>query len=198
MITNNPANMSVRGASTETTRFYMDSLMSFLVKSSQTTNGLCLLEYRSHPGHEPPPHIHLDQDEAFYLLEGELEVYCMGQVVTARAGEALFLPRNQAHAWYVMSPKIRTLIMTNPGGMDEYFEANLVRGVASIQNTNAHQGNGFCFSLIYTTHIFCISSVMLHCLSHGSRNPGGLPRSMVSCFESRNREANDLPLDALL
>jgi hypothetical protein len=44
MITNNPANMSVRGASTETTRFYMGSLMSFLVKSSQTANGLCLLE----------------------------------------------------------------------------------------------------------------------------------------------------------
>ena len=47
----------------------------------------------------------------------------MGQVETAMAGEALFLSRNQAHAWYVMSPKIRTLIMTNPGGMDEYFEA---------------------------------------------------------------------------
>ena len=123
MIANNPANMSVRGASTETTRFYMGSLMSFLVKSSQTENGLCLLEYRSQPGHEPPPHIHLDQDEAFYLLEGELEVYCMGQVETAMAGEALFLSRNQPHAWYVMSPKIRTLIMTNPGGMDEYFEA---------------------------------------------------------------------------
>src|SRR5258708_29837418 len=65
MITNNPANMSVRGASTETTRFYMGSLVSFLVKSSQTRNGLCRLEYRSQPGHEPPPHIHLDQDEAF-------------------------------------------------------------------------------------------------------------------------------------
>jgi hypothetical protein len=47
----------------------------------------------------------------------------MGQVTTARAGEALFLPRNQAHAWYVMSPIIRALIMTNPGGIDEYFEA---------------------------------------------------------------------------
>jgi hypothetical protein len=78
MITNNPPNPSVRGASTETTRFYMGSLMSFLVKSSQTRNGLCLLEYRTQPGHEPPPHIHRDQDEAFYLLEGELEVYCMG------------------------------------------------------------------------------------------------------------------------
>jgi quercetin dioxygenase-like cupin family protein len=123
MIINNPPNLSVRGASTETTRFYMGSLMSFLVKSSQTRNGLCLLEYRSQPGHEPPPHIHLDQDEAFYLLEGELEVYCLSQVETVRAGEALFLPRNQAHAWYVMSPKIRALIITNPGGMDEYFEA---------------------------------------------------------------------------
>ena len=123
MIKNNSADMSVRGASTETTRFYMGSLMSFLVKSSQTESGLCLLEYRSQPGHEPPPHIHIDQDEAFYMLEGELEVYCMGRVVTARAGEAVFLPRNQAHAWYVMSPTIRILIMTSPGGMDEYFEA---------------------------------------------------------------------------
>jgi hypothetical protein len=71
-------------------------------------------------------------------------------------------------------------------------------GVASIQkqNTNAQQGNGIF--LINITHIFCVLSVMLHCLSHGSRNPGGLPRSMVSCFESRNREASDLPLDALL
>src|ERR1700674_3394882 len=80
MITNNSPSFLVRGASTETTRFYMGSLMSFLAKSDQTRNGLCLLEYRSQPGHEPPPHIHLDQDEAFYLLEGELEVYCMGQV----------------------------------------------------------------------------------------------------------------------
>lgn len=123
MNTNHSTQMSVRSATVETTSFYMGSLMSFLVKSSQTGNGFCLLEYRSEPGHEPPPHLHIDQDEAIYLLEGELEVYCVGQVTTARAGEALFLPRNQAHAWYVMSPIIRALIMTNPGGIDEYFEA---------------------------------------------------------------------------
>ena len=70
----------------------MGSLMSFLVKSSQTRNGLCLLEYRSQPGHEPPPHIHLDQDEAFYLLEGELEVYCMGQVGDGEGGRSVISP----------------------------------------------------------------------------------------------------------
>src|ERR1700724_3167887 len=80
MITNNPANLSVRGASTETTRFYMGSLMSFLVKSSQTRNGLCLLEYRSQPGHEPPPHIHLDQMRRFTSLRASLRCTAWGQV----------------------------------------------------------------------------------------------------------------------
>ena len=122
MNTNHSATMPVRGATMETTRFYMGSLMSFLVKSSETQNSLCLVEYRSRPGHEPPPHIHLDQDEVFYLLEGELEVYCLGQVRIVRAGEAMFLPRNQAHAWYVTSSTIRALVMTSPGGLDGYFE----------------------------------------------------------------------------
>jgi hypothetical protein len=58
-------------------------------------------------------------------------------------------------------------------------------GVASIQNTNAQQGNGIF--LIPITHIFCVLSVMLHCLSHGSRNPGGLPRS-VSGVEDPERK----------
>jgi len=122
MNTSHSATMTVRGATTETTRFYMGSLMSFLVKSSETQNSLCIAEYRSRPGHEPPPHIHLDQDEVFYLLEGELEVYCLGQVRIVRAGEAVFLPRDQAHAWYVTSSTIRALVMTSPGGLDGYFE----------------------------------------------------------------------------
>jgi hypothetical protein len=69
-------------------------------------NGLCLLEYRSQPGHEPPPHIHLDQDEAFYLLEGELEVYCMGQVVTtyALADPALAIATGKKHGIKILTP----------------------------------------------------------------------------------------------
>lgn len=123
MIATQTTDFFARGANTETTRFYMGSLMSFLVKSIETEKSFCLLEYRSQPGNEPPPHLHFDQDEALYLLEGELEVYCLGQVKTARAGEAVFLPRHQAHAWYVLSPTVRMLILTQPGGLDEYFEA---------------------------------------------------------------------------
>ena len=50
-----------------------------------------------------------------------------------------------------------------------------------------------------TQHIYIVFFYsILHSRSHGARNPGGLPRSMVSCFESRNREASDFPLEALL
>ncbi len=122
------ADFFVRSAVTETTRSYMGSLMSFLVTSVETENRFVLLELRMKPGNEPPPHIHYDQDEVYYILEGELEVYCMGEVRTVQAGETIFLPQNQAHAFYYLSPTLRFLALLQPGGpdgygLDGYFEA---------------------------------------------------------------------------
>jgi hypothetical protein len=50
--------------------------------------------------------------------------------------------------------------------------------------------------LFYPTHMYCVFSMMLHCPSYGSRDPGGFRRSLVPCFESRNSEASDLSLGA--
>ncbi len=47
----------------------------------------------------------------------------MGEVRTVRAGETIFLPRNQAHAFYYLSPTLRFLALVQPGGLDGYFEA---------------------------------------------------------------------------
>jgi quercetin dioxygenase-like cupin family protein len=117
------ADFFVRSAVPETTRSYMGGLMTFLATSAETENRSLLLEIRTVPGAEPPPHLHYEQDEVYYILEGELEVYCMGQVRTARAGEMVFLPRMQAHAFYFISPILHFLAWVQPGGMDGYFEA---------------------------------------------------------------------------
>lgn len=112
------------GPAVENSLFYMGSLMSVLVPTERTGGAFGMTEYRSRPGHEPPPHLHLGQDELLYLLEGEIEAYTPTlTAATVKAGEALFLPRDQAHAWYVTSPTLRMLIMTNPPGIDEYFTA---------------------------------------------------------------------------
>ncbi|WGV25831.1 cupin domain-containing protein [Halotia branconii] len=120
---NQTADFFVRSAVLETTRSYMGGLLTFLATSAETGNRSFLLEVRTVPGAEPPPHLHYEQDEVFYILEGEIEVYCMGQVRIARAGEMVFLPRMQAHAFYFLSPTLRFLALVQPGGIDGYFEA---------------------------------------------------------------------------
>ncbi|MBW4617287.1 MAG: cupin domain-containing protein [Desmonostoc vinosum HA7617-LM4] len=119
---NQPADFFVRSAVPETTRSYMGGLLTFLATSAETGNRSFLLEVQTVPGAEPPPHLHYEQDEVFYILEGEIEVYCMGQVRIARAGEMVFLPRMQAHAFYFLSP-LHFLALVQPGGIDGYFEA---------------------------------------------------------------------------
>jgi quercetin dioxygenase-like cupin family protein len=117
-----PTKAFAAGAEVENSLFYMGSLMSVLASTKQTGGAFSLLEYRSQPGGEPPPHIHVGQDELLYVLEGEIEAYTP-DLTAARvgAGQAVFLPRDQAHAWYVTSPKLRMLILTNPAGLDDYF-----------------------------------------------------------------------------
>ncbi|KAB0677541.1 cupin domain-containing protein [Aureimonas leprariae] len=122
-----------RGASVENSLFYMGSLMSVLASTDETGGAFSLLEYRSQPGHEPPPHIHLGQDEILYILEGEIEAYTADlTAAVVGAGQSLFLPRDQAHAWYVTSPRLRMLIMTNPAGIDSYF-ATMAEPATSLE-----------------------------------------------------------------
>jgi quercetin dioxygenase-like cupin family protein len=119
-----PTSPFAAGARVENSLFYMGSLMSVLASTKATGGAFSLLEYRSQPGHEPPPHIHVGQDELLYLLEGEIEAYTPDlTAVRVGAGQSLFLPRDQAHAWYVTSPTLRMLILTNPAGIDDYFSA---------------------------------------------------------------------------
>jgi quercetin dioxygenase-like cupin family protein/catechol 2,3-dioxygenase-like lactoylglutathione lyase family enzyme len=68
-----------------------------LLHGEQTGGHLSVTEIAVPPGSGPPLHTH-DFDEAFYMLEGELVFQVADVLVTRRAGEASFAPRNVAHA----------------------------------------------------------------------------------------------------
>ncbi len=124
MTTNQTTNFFTRRAGLGTTRAYMGGLQTFLVTSAESDNRLFFVEVQTRPGAEPPPHIHEEQDEVFYILEGEMEVHCGEQVRTARAGDAVFLPRQRAHAFYFLSSPLRFLASVLPGnGLERFFEA---------------------------------------------------------------------------
>jgi mannose-6-phosphate isomerase-like protein (cupin superfamily) len=70
-------------------------------------------------GTEPPPHVHAREDELFYLLSGNMNIYVDGEVFSLTAGECMFLPRLTPHAFRVTSEEMHTLAFLTPGGFLE-------------------------------------------------------------------------------
>src|SRR6266516_819551 len=65
-------------------------------------------------GFASPLHVHHDEHEAFYILEGTAEVHCGDEVFHVAPGSFVLLPRGIPH-WHQVSSDapMRRLVMTN-------------------------------------------------------------------------------------
>lgn len=102
-------------------RSYQGGFFKTLISPAQTGNAMALIEFTLPKGAEPPPHIHQDEDETFYVLEGELSVRISDTVTTLKAGDAVFAPRNEPHAFTILSGTIKMLNLVTPGTLWNYF-----------------------------------------------------------------------------
>ena len=68
----------------------------------------------------PPLHVHRREDEAFYVLEGELSLHLPGRSLTLGAGEAFLAPKDVPHAYRVESETARWLAIATPAGFDDF------------------------------------------------------------------------------
>ena len=71
--------------------------MKLLLSGADTGNQFALLENTSAGVSQTPVHIHADDDETVYMIEGEMEAVIGGQRHVIRAGETVFLPRGVPH-----------------------------------------------------------------------------------------------------
>jgi len=95
-----------------------------LVSSEQTGGASCILRMFASPGYDVPQHTHHFEDEIFIVESGELEVNRGGEIIRARVGGAVFLPKNIPHAPKVVgSQRAQVLVICIPGGFDNYFAA---------------------------------------------------------------------------
>ncbi len=74
------------------------------------------------PGEEPPLHVHKNEDEWFYVLEGEMTFHVGGENYPGGAGAFVSLPRGIPHTFSVESPAARFVVMNTPGGFERMFE----------------------------------------------------------------------------
>ena len=99
-----------------------DLRTNVLLRSEQSGNHVSMIEIVVPAQHAGPPlHTH-EFDEAFYVLEGELIFQVEDELITKRAGELAFVPRNVAHALANHSDaEARYLLVCTPAGLERHF-----------------------------------------------------------------------------
>jgi quercetin 2,3-dioxygenase len=100
---------------------FRGGVITFHADSTDTSGQFALLETKGGPGGEPPLHVHRNEDELFYVLEGQLKVLRGNEEITLGPGQSAFLPRNVAHTFKIASSYARFLNYITPGGFEAYF-----------------------------------------------------------------------------
>src|ERR1700761_5728619 len=108
----------VASAATVPGYWQLDILWSPLVRSEQTRGAYSLMEQLMPAKAGPPPHVHAQGDELFYILDGELALQLGDEVVHGTTGQLIRVPAGTPHAFAVRSDTARVLNFYVPGMLD--------------------------------------------------------------------------------
>lgn len=109
---------------------------TFLVTGAQSNGAYFIMEAIVPPGGGPPPHIHRREQEAFYLLDGTLDIRMGDEVVQASTGDFVHIPCGTVHGFRnTGSTAARLLLTFSPGGLEGFFEDTLER----VQDRSSEQ-----------------------------------------------------------
>ena len=97
--------------------WFLNALHLLLAHNESGEGAYSLIHLTAPPGLETPYHLHHVEDEAFYVLDGELTVIRDGEKIVVGPGSYIFLPRGVPHGFRSTSEKdSRVLIHVIPGG----------------------------------------------------------------------------------
>ena len=98
--------------------WWIGMLATIKATTEQTGGQYTLVEVLAPEGFASPLHVHHSEDEAFYILEGEMTFYVGDQTLKAHPGSFLFGPREVPHAFAVDSGPARLLFVLSPAGFE--------------------------------------------------------------------------------
>lgn len=113
----------IRAPGEGTAIWHIDTLMTFKALADDTGGRLAaweqLLPHRS----SPPLHVHHEDDEAWFVLDGRLTFQVGDASWTAETGAFVWAPRGLPHTFRVDSPTARVLALAVPGRFDRFVLA---------------------------------------------------------------------------
>ena len=99
------------------------SAMFFKATRASTNGAFSLMERTLPPGgRKPPSHVHTNCDEAFYVLDGEVE-FSLGEIITVGPRDTFVLvPGGVVHTFGNAGTTQARLLVIHAPAMDAYFE----------------------------------------------------------------------------
>ena len=100
--------------------WFIDNLVHVHIDGDASGGVLALAEERGRRGEMPPLHVHHRDDEAFYVIDGELSLFVADERLTLAGGQAALAPRGVPHSYRVESEEAHWLVITTPAGFESF------------------------------------------------------------------------------
>ena len=108
--------------------WFFNALMTTVASIDETGGAYSLTEHLVTAASNPPMHVQVDEDEAFYILDGVVEFEVDGQVATATPGTFAFVARGAAHCFKVLTATARMLVICSGKRSDNLEDFFLAMG----------------------------------------------------------------------
>ncbi|MCJ8008173.1 cupin domain-containing protein [Lederbergia wuyishanensis] len=112
----------VRQSSKDNTFLFLGNKASILVSGEDTKGRYSTILMEERRGFEPPPHIHMKEDETFYVLEGEVIYNIADSVIQASPGTYVYAPRGISHTFKLNTETAKVLVSVYPSGFEHFVK----------------------------------------------------------------------------
>jgi mannose-6-phosphate isomerase-like protein (cupin superfamily) len=119
------------------------SSMKFKVGTEDANGGLFVIEHNNLNKGGPPRHLHYEQEEWFYMMEGEMIMEVGTERLRLKPGDSVCAPRSVPHVWaYVGDKPGRLLIAFAPAGQMEAFFREVTKPNAAPMDAKTFRAYG--------------------------------------------------------
>ncbi len=103
--------------------WFAGTLMVVKATGEETGGHFTLMDQRTPPDYAVPLHVHHEDDEGWYVLEGDVTFFCGDAAFTAGPGSWVLAPKGLPHAFRVGPAGARLLQMAWPGRFADFVRA---------------------------------------------------------------------------